>query len=191
MQQINNNFQEYYYLTKDGKVYNSKTKRYIKIDAKHSFKLKKKDNTYSKISLKSLYKLVYKENYCNDSIESFEGEVWKPIDRTNNIYWISNKGRVKSLYGYNAIILKPNYVKGYSRVDIVQDGSRYSKLISRLVAAAFLLPPEEIDMQLHHIDGNKQNNNSDNLIWLTIAEHKKMHRELNKRKEELYNAMER
>lgn len=33
----------------------------------------------------------------------------------------------------------------------------------RLVAAAFLPIPEDINMQLHHIDFDKANNNAENL----------------------------
>ena len=49
----------------------------------------------------------------------------------------------------------------------MQHGVRYSKLVHRLVAASFLPLPEKIDMQLHHIDFNKNNNSANNLEWLT------------------------
>lgn len=32
MQQVNNGFCDYYYLTTEGKVYNTKSQRYLKID---------------------------------------------------------------------------------------------------------------------------------------------------------------
>lgn len=175
MQQLNNGFEDYYYLTVEGEVYNSKTKRKLKADSKHSFKLKQKSGNRKTITLKELYKLVYNKIYCKDNIKNLENEEWKPIERTNNIYWISSKGRVKSLQGYEAIILKESHVNGYSRVDIVQDGSRSSKLISRLVAAAFLLPPAAIDMQLHHKNGIKADNAKENLEWLTPTQHKEKH----------------
>ena len=83
---------------------------------------------------------------------------------------------MKSLQGYEAIILRSfNNNGGYARVDIVENGKCQTKLIHRLVAAAFLPLPEKIDMQLHHKDFNKNNNAADNLEWLTAAEHAKKH----------------
>lgn len=178
MQQINNNFAACYYLTKEGQVFNSSTNKYLKADDRHSFRLKTLENKYKRISLRELYKLVYDEWFCIDDIENLENEIWKPIERTDNKYWISDKGRVKSLVNYEAIILKTNLVNGYERVDIVQEGSRSSKLISRLVAAAFLLPPAALDMQLHHINGLKTDNRKENLQWLTPAAHREEHKKI-------------
>ena len=178
MQQINNNFASCYYLTREGTVFNSSTNKTIKADSSHMFKLKTEQGAYKKISLKELYKKVYNEPYCIDDIPNLENEEWKPVERTENVYWISDKGRVKSLAGYKAIILKPNYINGYERVDIVQDGSRSSKLISRLVAAAFLLQPAAIDMQLHHKNGQRSCNTKENLEWLTPQQHKAAHKKM-------------
>lgn len=178
MQQINNNFDECYYLTEAGQVYNSKTDNYISATDKHSFTLKTKEGNYKKISLRELYKIVYNKYYIIDNIENLEGEEWKPIERTDNIYWISSKGRCKSYANYEAIILKPSYIKGYERVDIYQDGSRCGKLISRLVAAAFLMPPAALDMQLHHKNGCKTDNSKDNLVWLTPLQHREEHKKM-------------
>lgn len=178
MKQIHDNYDECYYLTKEGKVYNSITNNYLKADKSHRFKLKTIAGSYKKITLRELYKIVYNEYYIIDSIEDIEGEEWKPIERTDELYWISNKGRVKSYKGYEAIILKPRYVNGYERVDIIQEGSRCSKLVSRLVAAAFLLPPTSLDMQLHHKNGCKTDNSKENLVWLTPAEHRAEHKRM-------------
>ena len=43
----------------------------------------------------------------------------------------------------------------------------------RLLAETFLVSnyPEGTKLQVHHIDGNKQNNNLENLMWLTPKEH--------------------
>ena len=92
-------------------------------------------------------------------------------------------GRVKSYTGYKAILMKPMRTQqGYLRVEIVQEGNRTVKMIHRLVAAAFLEKPQSIDMQLHHIDENKENNTEKNLIWLTPVEHRKLHEERRKKK---------
>lgn len=62
---------------------------------------------YKRITLKKLYRKVYNKEFCIDEIENLSGEEWKPIENTDNKYFISNYGRVKSYCGYNAIVLKP------------------------------------------------------------------------------------
>jgi hypothetical protein len=119
--------------------------------------------------------LLYDENYCQDDIVNLNGEEWKEISGTEKEYYVSNKGRVKSKKGYRAIILKPLYINGYQRVDLMIQGHKQSKLVSRLVAYAFLNQPTPTQTQLHHIDKNKQNNCMENLVWLTPAEHKMIH----------------
>lgn len=176
MKQIKEEFADHYYLTEQGTVYNEAAKKEIKPDNNHCFRLLTKEGKLKKISLKRLFKLVYNKNYCIDNIEDLEGEQWKAIDLTDNIYWISSKGRCKSLANYEAIILKTSLVNGYERVDIFQEGQRKRKLVSRLVAAAFLDPPKYQDMQIHHIDQDKRNNNKSNLIWLTPKQHKEAHK---------------
>ena len=103
----------------------------------------------------------------------------------DSYYLVSNKGRIKSLQGYEAMILKPyNNKSGYARVDIIVEGQRQSKLVHRIVAAAFMQPPQKIDMQLHHKDFDKENNAASNLCWMTAAEHAKIHAEHNKKEGE-------
>lgn len=175
MKQINNGFDTCYYMTREGKVLNKDTGNYLTLN-NYSYSLKTTEGKYKKITLRKLYKLVFNKDYIVDNIENLEGEEWKPVERTNEKYWISSKGRCKSYKGLEAIILKPNYVKGYQRVDIIQDGSRTSKLIHRLVASAFLMPPKYSDMQLHHKSGKE--NSVENLEWVTPAEHKAIHKKM-------------
>lgn len=181
MIQLNNGYAACYYLLEDGRIYNADSKKYIDPDRKHQYKLKTEEGKYKYIALKSLYKLLHNKPYCDDSIESLEGEQWKEIEETDGLYYISNKGRVKSYQGYKAILLKPYMANGgYGRVDIVQCGKRISKLVHRLTAAAFLPLPESIDHQLHHKDFNKDNNAADNLEWLSCQDHSKKHIERSK-----------
>lgn len=191
MKKINNGFKNYYYLTESGTVFNNKTGNYLKSCSHHSYKLRLENDTFKSISIKELYKLVYGKVFCDDTIENLDGEIWKPIENTDDIYWISNKGRVKSLADYKAKILRP--VKnhgGYDRVTIVQDKVRLNKLVSRLVAAAFLMPPNSVDMELHHINRIRSDNRVENLVWLSPADHKKIHQQIKKEaaaKEEIEN----
>ena len=178
MRKVNNDFDDCYYLDEEGKLYNIVTKKEIKQGKNHLFILRTKDNRRKKISLKTLYKLVYNRPYSKNEIENLENEQWKEIEDTNQLYYISNKGRILSLQGYETIILKPfNNQGGYLRVDIIENGKRQTKLVHRLVAAAFLPLPQKLGMQLHHKDFDKNNNAAENLQWLTPVAHAKKHKE--------------
>ena len=179
MKQINNGFCSCYYMTEEGYIYNAAEDNYIYADERNNFKLQLQGtNKTKKISLKSLYRLVYRKAYCIDNIKNIEGEIWKEIENTEGNYFISSLGRVKSYTRYKAIILKPTVnVNGYERLEIQQERHRANKLIHRLVAAAFLPMPDNIDMQLHHKDFNKHNNAAVNLEWLSPQQHREKHRE--------------
>lgn len=180
MKQINHNYANYYYLLEDGSLYNADTNQTLKPNIDHIYTLKTLDNKRKKVSLKTLYKLVYNKPFSRDNIENLDNEQWKEIDDTEHLYYISNKGRIKSLQGYETIILKPfNNQSGYARVDIIEAGRRQTKLIHRLVAAAFLPLPQKLNMQLHHKDFDKNNNAADNLQWLTPAIHYEKHKKYN------------
>ena len=176
MKQVNNGYAAYYYMTEDGNVYNAATKKTMLPDKRHKFRLKKEDGKTQQIAQRVLYRKVYNMSLCRDRIKSLEGEQWKEVQQSEGLYYVSSKGRIKSMQGYEAIIMKPyKNVAGYERVDITQYGIRRSALVHRLVAAAFLPLPKDIEMQLHHKDFNNRNNAVDNLEWLTPEEHKAKH----------------
>lgn len=177
MKQINHGFKPFYYLTKNGQLYSEKSGKMLKRNQQNSYSLMTIEGTQKTISISRLFKLVYDEDYHIDEIENVQNEQWKPVDDTDNKYWISNQGRIKSFNkGFKARLLKPYKNQGgYERIDLIIKGRRQTKLIARLVAAAFLPLPHKLDMQLHHIDFNKNNNSANNLEWLTSAEHVKKH----------------
>lgn len=94
-------------------------------------------------------------------------EIWKTIKGFEN-YKVSNTGKVYSLAKNK--VMKPWIVNsGYYVLTLVD--SRVSKHMSvhRLVAKAFIPNPLNKE-QVNHIDGNKLNNNVDNLEWTTPSE---------------------
>ena len=104
-------------------------------------------------------------------------EVWKPIKGYEGFYEISNYGRVKRLKFVNMYVckekvkvIKPQKRKnGYLQV-ILHNGQDCSeKLVHRLVAEAFLSREDGKDF-VNHKDGNKANNNVENLEWCTRSE---------------------
>jgi len=106
-------------------------------------------------------------------------ENWKDIEGYKSIYQVSNLGRVKSLdryvqektgkaYFLNGKILSPKG-KRYLRVSLSAKSKIEQVEIHRLVAKAFI---NNIDSkpQVNHKDGNRYNNNVNNLEWCTAKE---------------------
>lgn len=106
-------------------------------------------------------------------------EVWKNISEH---YEISNFGRVRSIdhsiirsngriQKINSKILTPITANtGYLKVRIrLYQGKSYNLIIHRQVALLFV-DGYKNNLQVNHIDGNKNNNRADNLEWVTSKE---------------------
>ncbi len=95
-------------------------------------------------------------------------EIFKNIENFSK-YQISNFGNLKSFWGKNEKILKPNKIR-YHHLNMTNDeGITTTKQIHRLVAQAFITNPQN-KKEVDHIDGNKNNNNANNLRWATHSE---------------------
>lgn len=108
-------------------------------------------------------------------------EIWKDIPHYEGIYQASNLGRIRTCEGkttytkrhgvrhWKQRILKPKgitYRTGY-RVSLWKNGKSKDFLVARLVAMTFL---RESDLTVNHIDGNRFNNNIENLEWVSLRE---------------------
>ena len=99
-------------------------------------------------------------------------EIWKDIEGTTN-YEISSNGNVRNKTTKK--ILKGRKSKsGYLQVSIKFNGEEKfkNKYIHRLVAEAFI-ENKYNKKEVNHKDGNKLNNNLDNLEWVTSSENQK------------------
>ena len=104
-------------------------------------------------------------------------ETWKDIKGYEGRYQVSSKGKVKGLRingkhckRESEIVLKAfTCGSGYQEVILHLDGDRKPKLIHRLVAEAFIPNPHNKE-EVNHKDGDKSNNNVDNLEWVTPNE---------------------
>lgn len=101
-------------------------------------------------------------------------EEWRPVvlDGQEWPYEVSDCGRVRrtapgSNRTFAGRLRKPHPTrKGYLRVDLWKDGRRKSVDVHKLVAEAFLMvtPP---GFEINHEDGDKANNRSWNLTFVT------------------------
>lgn len=99
-----------------------------------------------------------------------EGEQWRPVIGWEEMFEVSNYGRVRSLRhaarngGFKRLeakLLKPTVVCGYRRVSLSRPEG--TMRVDRLVLLAFAGPPNRTEVD--HEDGNSLNDRLDNLQW--------------------------
>lgn len=112
-------------------------------------------------------------------------EEWRPVVGYEGRYEVSNLGRVRSL---DHKVKSSNYTGGlwsrvypgkeltpylgrgdYLFVHLCRDNKSRHYPIHRLVAFSFVSNPEG-KPQIDHIDGDRKNNNAENLRWCTCEE---------------------
>ena len=88
-------------------------------------------------------------------------EVWKDVPDYEELYWVSNLGRVRS----KRKVLK--LIDGeYLKVGLSKNGKQSTITVHRLVAKAFAKNNNNYNF-VNHIDENKHNNIYTNLEWCT------------------------
>jgi len=102
-------------------------------------------------------------------------EIWKRIKDYENLYLVSNKGRVYSarnkifLKQYEKIDHTRNPINRYLRVTLCKNGCYKRFFVHRLVGMAFIPNPEN-KPQINHKDNVKPNNEAVNLEWVNQSE---------------------
>jgi len=117
-------------------------------------------------------------------IEKLDEELWKPISGYEELYAVSNLGRVKMI-GRTWLRVDSKGISnwrrderlvipflshsGYHRVALYNDRKVKKYQLHRLVATEFVPNPEN-KPQVNHINGIKSDNRPENLEWCTGSE---------------------
>lgn len=120
-------------------------------------------------------------------IGSLDGEIWKDVVGYEDYYKVSNLGRI---YSKRQVVVnkdgsvnknKPPMImktvrdsKGYLKItfNLPAIGLKKTYKVHRIVAEAFIPNPNNLP-QINHIDGIKDNNNIENLEWISNLDNRR------------------
>jgi hypothetical protein len=104
-----------------------------------------------------------------NNIPSLEGEIWKSVNGYENIYWVSDKGRI---HNGRKLLKFYRINSGYLCVDLTCEGSKSKWLVHRLVALHYCENPLNLP-EVNHDDEDKDNNAASNLAYCTSSFNKR------------------
>lgn len=100
-------------------------------------------------------------------------EIWKPVVGFEKTYEVSNFGNIRNIHNPAIIRKQSKDRNGYMFIRLfVTKQNVKNRFIHRIVAEAFI-PNPKCKTQVNHKDGNKSNNNVENLEWVTPSENVK------------------
>jgi hypothetical protein len=90
---------------------------------------------------------------------------WRPVVDFEDLYEVSNQGRIRSKITGKLLSTNSLMGAGYVKADLWKEGKRTQTSVHRIVARAFLGEGEEVN----HKNGDKTDNRLGNIEWSTRA----------------------
>ena len=90
---------------------------------------------------------------------------WKTIEGYEQ-YEVSNEQGLVRNKKTGRILKQWKHKTGYLMVSLCKDGKKKNHSVHRLVAIMWIPNPDNLET-VNHIDHNKENNNADNLEWMS------------------------
>jgi len=120
--------------------------------------------------IKQDYKNSARKFYRNLNSVDMKDEKWIPIAGYEELYCVSNLGRVKKYCGNK--IMKQNFSREYLVVGLSKKHERRTHRVHRLVAVMFKNGYDPTN-EVNHINGVKSDNRDTNLEWIKHSENSK------------------
>jgi 5-methylcytosine-specific restriction endonuclease McrA len=124
-----------------------------------------------KTRLRKIEQLKLKQQLSQDTWVDLKDEKWQDIVGYENRYQVSTQGRFRAIF--NGWRLKTPYLNarlGYFVIQLTdKQGKEKHLYCHRLIAQAFIPNPLNLEV-VNHIDGNKTNNQLENLEWNSFSQ---------------------
>jgi hypothetical protein len=95
--------------------------------------------------------------------------IWKDIPEYEGLYQASIFGDIRSTK-HNKLLRPFNGGKGYLKIKLYKDSKKSMYRLHRIILITFAGYPPTSKHQVNHKNGNKKDNNINNLEWVTCSE---------------------